>query len=49
MDEQHLVYLSNYIGGSFVEHSGQDWMDVLEPATGRVYGRVPLSDSKTID
>ena len=49
MDEQHLVYLSNYIGGSFVEHSGQDWMDVLEPATGRVYGKVPLSDSKTID
>ena len=49
MDEQDLLYLSNYIGGSFVEHSGQDWMDVLEPATGRVYGRVPLSDSKTID
>ena len=49
MDEQDLLYLSNYIGGSFVEHSGQDWMDVLEPATGQVYGRVPLSDSKTID
>ena len=49
MDEQHLVYLSNYIGGSFVEHSGQDWMDVLEPATGRVYGKVPLSDSGAID
>ena len=49
MDEQNLLYLSNYIGGSFVEHSGQDWMDVLEPATGQVYGRVPLSDSKTID
>ena len=49
MDEQHLVYLSNYIGGSFVEHSGRDWMDVLEPATGRVYGKVPLSGSETID
>ena len=49
MDDQHLVYLSNYIGGSFVEHSGQDWMDVLEPATGLVYGKVPLSDSETID
>ena len=49
MDEKHLVYLSNYIGGNFVEHSGQEWMDVIEPATGRVYGKVPLSDSKTID
>ena len=49
MDEQDLVYLRNYIGGSFVEHSGQDWMDVLEPATGRVYGKVPLSGSETID
>ena len=49
MDEQDLVYLSNYIGGSFVEHSGRDWMDVLEPATGRVYGKVPLSGSETID
>ena len=49
MDKQDLVYLSNYIGGSFVEHSSQEWMDVLEPATGRLYGKVPLSDSGTIN
>ncbi len=49
MDEAQIVSLSNYIGGRFVEHDGPDWMDVLEPATGRTYGRVPLSDSATID
>tara|TARA_B100000131_G_scaffold43884_1_gene39483 strand:+ start:4118 stop:5572 length:1455 start_codon:yes stop_codon:yes gene_type:complete len=49
MDEEPLVSLRNYIGGRFVEHTGPDWMDVLEPATGLTYGRVPLSDSATID
>ncbi len=49
MDEEPLVSLRNYIGGRFVEHDGPGWMDVLEPATGRTYGRVPLSDSTTID
>ena len=49
MDNQDLIYLRNYIGGSFVEHLGKEWMDVLEPASGRVYGKVPLSGSETVD
>ena len=35
--------LRNYIGGKFVYHSGDEWMNVLEPATGQRFARVPLS------
>ena len=33
----------NYIDGELVEPQGGDWLDNVEPATGRVYSRVPAS------
>ena len=41
--------LRNYIGGEFVYHSGDEWMNVLEPATGQRFARVPLSTTKDVD
>ena len=41
--------LRNYIGGKFVYHSGDEWMNVLEPATGQRFARVPLSTTKDVD
>ncbi len=49
MDDQELESLSNYIGGQFIEHDGSEWMDVLEPATGTHFARLPLSNSQDID
>jgi len=46
--------LLNYIGGEFVGHSGNeadenDWLNVLEPATGYRFARVPLSGPDDVD
>jgi aminomuconate-semialdehyde/2-hydroxymuconate-6-semialdehyde dehydrogenase len=49
MDEEVVTILSNYIRGRFVEHAGSEWMDVVEPATGVVFAKLPLSDSQDVD
>ena len=49
MDEEGIQHLRNYVGGCFVEHDGPEWMDVLEPATGAMFARLPLSDSNDVD
>ena len=41
--------LCNYIGGRFTTHSGDQWLDNIEPATGSHICRVPLSDSSDVD
>ena len=41
--------LCNYIGGKFVCHSNDEWMNVLEPARGLRFGRVPLSGQADVD
>ncbi len=41
--------LCNYIGGRFTTHSGDQWLDNIEPATGSYICRVPLSDSSDVD
>ena len=41
--------LENYIGGKFVSHSNDDWLNVLEPATVYRFARVPLSEAKDVD
>jgi len=48
-DDKGPVDLCNYIGGEFVCHSGDEWMNVLEPATGFRFARVPLSTAKDVD
>jgi len=49
MDEEVTQTLRNYVGGSFVEHGGTEWMDVFEPATGVRFARLPLSGSHDVD
>ena len=41
--------LRNYIGGQFLTHSGGQWMDNSEPATGSHICRIPLSDASDVD
>ena len=49
MVEEGIQKLRNYVGGCFVEHDGSEWMDVLEPATGDRFARLPMSESKDVD
>ena len=42
------IDLCNYVGGAFVCHSNDEWMNVLEPATGYRFGRVPLSSEEDV-
>ncbi len=39
----------NYVGGELVEASAGGWLDNVEPATGRVYSRLPDSDESDVD
>src|SRR4051794_10706351 len=41
--------IRNYIGGSFVEHGADRYLDVFNPAEGSVISRVPLSGSADVD
>jgi len=48
LDGKEPFDLCNYVGGEFVCHSGEDWMNVLEPATGHRFARVPLSSEEDV-
>jgi len=41
--------LRNYIGGQFLTHSGGQWMDNLEPASGSQICRTPLSNASDVN
>lgn len=41
--------LCNYIDGKFVWHSNDDWLNVLKPATGERFARVPLSTQEDVE
>jgi malonate-semialdehyde dehydrogenase (acetylating)/methylmalonate-semialdehyde dehydrogenase len=41
--------LSNYVAGAWHTPSGRDALDVLNPATGEVLARVPLSNAADVD
>src|SRR5947208_9141190 len=41
--------IRNYIGGSFVEHDADRFLDVFNPAEGSVISRVPLSAAADVD
>lgn len=41
--------LGNFIGGEFRTPRSAAWLDVLEPATGRAYGKVARSDARDVD
>ena len=48
-DGEEPVDLMNYIGGQFVPPSNDDWLNVLEPATGYRFARAPLSGEDDVD
>ncbi len=39
----------NYINGELVEPVGGSFLDNIEPATGKVYGKIPDSDEKDVE
>src|SRR5438477_3576265 len=41
--------LRNYIGGEWVTPSATEYLDLTNPATGEMLGRVPLSGTRAVD
>jgi malonate-semialdehyde dehydrogenase (acetylating)/methylmalonate-semialdehyde dehydrogenase len=39
----------NYIGGTYIDSTAQDFLDVMNPATGEAISRVPLSGAAEVD
>lgn len=44
-----MLTLANFIGGKMVGPAGGTYMDVVEPATGEVFARVPDSGESDVD
>ncbi len=44
-----MLTLANFIGGTMVEPQGGTYADVVEPATGSIFARVPDSDQRDVD
>lgn len=44
-----MIELKNYIGGKLQPASSGGWLDDHEPATGKVYARIPDSDGADVD
>ena len=43
-----IATVPNYINGQWTESSSSEWQDVVNPATGEVLARVPLSDTSEV-
>ena len=41
--------LENFIDGRWVAASPREWLDDVDPATGQVVARIPLSGSTEVD
>lgn len=44
-----MTTLYNYINGQIIEPVGGQWLNNIEPATGKVYGRIPDSDERDVE
>ena len=42
-------FLKNYINGELVEPLSGQYIDNVEPATGKVYANIPSSDAKDVE
>ena len=49
MGNTDVPEIRNYIGGDFVDHSSEDWIEVIGPSTGEVFAMAPLSNEKDVD
>jgi malonate-semialdehyde dehydrogenase (acetylating) / methylmalonate-semialdehyde dehydrogenase len=43
-----LTKIPNYIDGRWQDSNASEWQDVVNPATGELLGRVPLSDAEEV-
>jgi aminomuconate-semialdehyde/2-hydroxymuconate-6-semialdehyde dehydrogenase len=43
------VQILNFIGGEFIEPVGREYLDNIEPATGKPYSKVPDSDARDVE
>ena len=41
--------LKNFVNGNYVEASGKDAMDLIDPATEAVYAQAPISSAADVD
>jgi aminomuconate-semialdehyde/2-hydroxymuconate-6-semialdehyde dehydrogenase len=46
---KELIQIHNFIDGCFVPPLGGEYLDNIEPATGKVYSLVPDSDSRDVE
>lgn len=46
---KEILHLKNYIDGEWVESGSDQVMDVVNPATGKVIARVPMSTAEEVD
>lgn len=44
-----MIYIKNYIDGKLVEPISKNYIDNVEPATGKVYSFIPDSDERDIE
>jgi len=44
-----MTTILNYVDGLFIEPSGGSWLDNHNPATGKVYSRIPDSDGADVE
>jgi aminomuconate-semialdehyde/2-hydroxymuconate-6-semialdehyde dehydrogenase len=44
-----LDKIRNFVGGQFVEPTGGEYLDNIEPATGKVYSQVAHSDGRDVE
>ncbi|MEP6822971.1 MAG: aldehyde dehydrogenase family protein, partial [Chthoniobacterales bacterium] len=42
-------HIRNFIGGQFLEPVGREYLDNIEPATGKSYSQVPDSDARDVE
>ena len=49
MVDGEVLEIGNYIGGEFVGSLNGEWLDVVEPATGRLFARAPLSEARDVE
>ena len=40
---------NHYIDGQYVEPIGQQWMDTINPYTGKVWAKIPQGCAKDVD
>ena len=40
--------IKNYINGAYCMPSSQDWLDVINPSVGEIYGQLPNSNREDV-